>query len=39
MPVLVDAESLAAVIARQQGNALQAGCRFPDEWNDSVASI
>jgi len=37
--MLVNAESLAAAIARQQGDALQTVSRFPDEWNNGVSRV
>jgi hypothetical protein len=39
MPVPIDAECLTAIIAAQQGNALQAARRFPKEWNNGVAGV
>jgi hypothetical protein len=39
MAVLIDAERLSAVVARQQRNLSQTVRRRPDKWNDRFSGI
>ncbi len=39
MAVLIDAERLSAVVARQQRNPAKAARRRPDKWNDRLSDI